>query len=64
MTKLLGKKKGKKEMKKFQVSLLISGIKGTSTLDVEERLRNFIFVNRRYWKLDILDIQEEAKEVT
>ena len=62
MHSLTGRGKRRKEMKKFKMSLTIEGIKGNNTSDAEERLRHFIFLNRRYWKLDILDIQEEGDE--
>lgn len=48
-------------MKKFRMALTINGISGTSKADAEERIRYFIFKNRRYWELDIMGIEEVEK---
>jgi N-acyl-L-homoserine lactone synthetase len=55
------KRKKRQQMKKFRLSLTINGISGTSKADAEERIRCFIFKNRRYWELDIMEIEEVDK---
>lgn len=61
MHSLNRKRKKRKKMKKFEMFLSIEGMRGTSTSDVEERLRTFIFNNRKFWKLGIISIREMEK---